>query len=397
MLIFVKKIVASVLIITLLLTTAVFAKYEELLSTLKNDSEGQKFLSKIYSVSSGKTPKQIDSLIIKFVTECLDLCISEVDKKIINESNYKEKIQANAKLLLGLGGDNIELSRLIASAYDVSLDSNNNVIIPNELKPVISILENKIVEILGIKPINPPTNGNNPPNPDNNTTPPNDNTNPTKPPTTTGGSIGGGGGSFTNPPQQSTNKFSDLSNFKWAEEAVLSLSASGVISGVSQNEFAPQNLVKREEFVKMVAVAFELLNDNATSTFKDVDNSKWYYKYVSSMYQKGLSKGYENGNFGIGENITRQDMAVFLFRITKLLDLEIGTQSSISNFADDNKISSYAKEAVYFMKKGEIISGKSGNNFDPQSFATRAEAAVLIHRLHKTFILNKLFKEALGG
>ena len=49
-------------------------------------------------------------------------------------------------------------------------------------------------------------------------------------------------------------------------------------------------------------------------------------------------------------------------------------------FGDEAAISEYAAEAVAAMQQAGIINGRTDGTFDPQSNATRAEVAAMLHR-----------------
>ncbi|MDY4212287.1 MAG: S-layer homology domain-containing protein, partial [Eubacteriales bacterium] len=85
--------------------------------------------------------------------------------------------------------------------------------------------------------------------------------------------------------------------------------------------------------------------------------------------------------FGIGMNITREDMAVMIYRAYRLNVKKIGEYEKEFAFADDENISDYAKEAVYVLKNMSVINGTDNGNFAPKSLATRAEASKMLYGL----------------
>lgn len=213
-----------------------------------------------------------------------------------------------------------------------------------------------------------------------------------------GGSGSGGdkvdnGGSFTsvivvNPttsatgsqPHPITLKFLDLSSFEWAYPSISTLYDKGIISGVSEDKFAPAREVKREEFVKMVVSAMKL--DMSTgSGFKDVDNDAWYAPYVYAAYNNNVINGISKDEFGVLNNITRQDMAVIVYNAIKQKGYEKADYELA--FSDKSDIAGYAEEAVEQLVYLGIISGTGENRFAPTEEATRAQAAVIIERALK--------------
>ena len=98
----------------------------------------------------------------------------------------------------------------------------------------------------------------------------------------------------------------------------------------------------------------------------------------------GVVNGISDDMFGIGQNITRQDMCVMLYRIGKYVGGYFDdTTEATEKFGDDSEISDYASEAVYALKAREIINGVDEYNFAPLNTATRAEAAKMIYGMIK--------------
>jgi len=125
----------------------------------------------------------------------------------------------------------------------------------------------------------------------------------------------------------------------------------------------------------MLVLMADVYDENAECDLSDLDKNAWYYKYVASAVQAGIVLGHDDGTFGVGEYITRQDMTVMLDRC--LGDLLAEADMS-ELFADDAAIAEYAKDAVYSVKGAGIVNGVGANNFDPTGTATRAMAAKVI-------------------
>ncbi len=174
--------------------------------------------------------------------------------------------------------------------------------------------------------------------------------------------------------------FSDLADYTWAEEAVLYLAKAGIISGKAENLFYPGDSVTRKEFVKILVLGFGGIDENAECSFSDISESAWYYPYVATAYGKGWVNGYDDGNFGKDDNITREQMAVMLYRT--VLDVDGATEvinSSVS-FVDYGNVSPYASEAVMGLAKAGVMNGVGMGLFGPERRASRAEAAVLVYK-----------------
>jgi len=197
-----------------------------------------------------------------------------------------------------------------------------------------------------------------------------------------GGIVGGsgiviGGG---NTSQSTKSEFNDLGQAEWAVESINALYKKGIISGVGDGKFMPLGQVTREQFTKMIIEAYNLNTELSTTTFADVKTDAWYSSYIASAVINGIVNGISEKAFGIGENITRQDMAVIAYRAAQKHGISFAG-ISYDKFSDDNEIADYAKDAVYALKECGVMNGIGDNLFAPKAFATRAEAAKMIYGL----------------
>lgn len=197
-----------------------------------------------------------------------------------------------------------------------------------------------------------------------------------------GGNLSGNLGSVKEPEVSTRFEFADIDSCLWAKEAIEYLLAGGIISESEDKKFRPDASITREEFVKMIVVALGVYDSGAESMLKDVNINSWYYRYVASAEKIGLVFGDDRGNFGSGNNITREDISVIINRALKLIGFNSDKVSG-EIFADDSSISDYAKEAVYNMKKLGIVNGVGDNMFAPKMHATRAQTAKMMFEMLK--------------
>lgn len=174
--------------------------------------------------------------------------------------------------------------------------------------------------------------------------------------------------------------FDDLDGVEWAREPICKLAEMGVLRGKEYRLFYPNDNITREEFVKMLTVAYKLNIENKTDKFTDVNADDWFMPYVAAALENGIVQGISDELFGTGQNITRQDLAVMAYNAALKNGVEFNTED-VQKFSDDDKISDYAKTAVYALKSQDIVNGIDGKNFAPQDTATRAEAAKILYAL----------------
>ena len=137
----------------------------------------------------------------------------------------------------------------------------------------------------------------------------------------------------------------------------------------------------REEFIKLLIEAFYSVDYSAKTTFTDIPDDSWCYSYVASAEKYGITKGKGNSLFGLGELISRQDMAVMAHRAVSATGRNLEKRQEKLSFSDDNIISTYAVEAIESMQEAGIINGMGDGNFAPFDNANRAQAATIIYKL----------------
>ena len=196
-----------------------------------------------------------------------------------------------------------------------------------------------------------------------------------------------GGGGYVAPPKEKpveeddSNKskyfFDDMGEALWAQDMVHELAAKGIISKNDERAFRPMDNVTREEYVKMLVTVIGSHNEGAKSNLADVDSNHWASSYIATAQQLGIVQGNADGTFGLGQKITRQDMAVMLYRTFQVLGIDL--PEGTNEFTDSSDIASYAKAAVSALEKQGIINGMGDGTFAPANNATRAQSAKVIY------------------
>ncbi|CEG22006.1 Minor extracellular protease vpr precursor [Planococcus massiliensis] len=175
--------------------------------------------------------------------------------------------------------------------------------------------------------------------------------------------------------------FTDTQNH-WARTQIEALASRGIIAGKTATTFEPESDLTRAEFAVLLARALELPLREYEGTFKDVGVSKaWAYPGIEAAARAGIVAGKKDGSYAPDAPITREEMAVMAIRA-----VEFQNPSLLKNlgkphqFSDANRIGGYAKDAVAKAYALGIITGRTGNKFDPKANTTRAETAVILYR-----------------
>lgn len=169
------------------------------------------------------------------------------------------------------------------------------------------------------------------------------------------------------------------------------LASENIISGYADGTFRPKEKVTRAQYAKMLALALDLpLDANYSKSFTDL--SPWSKPYVGALVKAGITNGKSKTFFGGNDYITRQEMAVMFVRAMGLEEYVYMLDYNQS-FADANKISSWAKPHVFFLREIGFADG-NGTYYFPQDATTREAFAKLTYRL--TFEEHKYFERSLN-
>lgn len=179
--------------------------------------------------------------------------------------------------------------------------------------------------------------------------------------------------------------FNDLSSVNWARESIMSLYEKGVVSPAADGRFRPDDSVTREEFVKLLTAGLGLKSEKTGCSFTDAEDGAWYIPYLAAAEEIGIILGNPDGSFGVGQEITREDMAVMAARAVEKMGKQFPEQVEQQSFVDNSEISDYAVEAVYAMQRAGILSGMDDGSFMPGSATSRAQAAKVIFSLMAVF------------
>lgn len=180
-------------------------------------------------------------------------------------------------------------------------------------------------------------------------------------------------------------KFSDVVNH-WAKDSINDMGSRMVVTGVGNNNYDPSRTMTRAEFAAIMVRALGLEPGTGASGFGDVNSADWYCGYIKTAALYGLIKGYDNGNFGADNTITREQAMTMITRAMTITKLSVRLSDSeinqlLSTFSDGESASSYAKESIAACLKTGITSGTSNTTILPKADISRAEVVVMVQRL----------------
>ena len=173
--------------------------------------------------------------------------------------------------------------------------------------------------------------------------------------------------------------YSDITNH-WAKDAIESLITLGVMNGMGDGTFAPDKNLTRAMMVTMLYRMTSNPTAGAANPFLDVAADSWYADSIMWALADGIVKGISDDTFAPNQEITRQEMVVMLYRWVMGEDLTSSTDvpDLLPSFADGNTVAEWATDAMNWAIQLKLIQGRGGNQLAPSATATRAEVATFL-------------------
>ena len=153
--------------------------------------------------------------------------------------------------------------------------------------------------------------------------------------------------------------------------------------GVSDTEFAPNSTTNR---VMLAQILYRMAGTPrviAKCPFEDVPADAWYHDAVTWAALNGIVKGVSNTRFAPYEEISREQLAVMLYRYAGYIGYSTSRTDDLSRFTDVQDISDYAVDAVKWAVAVGLINGRTSTTLVPKGTATRAEMAAILYRFLK--------------
>ena len=173
-----------------------------------------------------------------------------------------------------------------------------------------------------------------------------------------------------------TLPYTDINQNLWYNKAICYTYQNGLMAGTSNTTFEPASSLTREMFVTILyRMAGNMGMDTSApaSSFSDVPVGQWYSDAIAWGASNNIVGGYDSNTFGLGDNVTREQMAALFVRFAEYAGITLGTDSG-STFSDSSTVSGWAVNDVIKASAAGLFSGDNGN-FKPLANATRAEAA----------------------
>ena len=175
------------------------------------------------------------------------------------------------------------------------------------------------------------------------------------------------------------NPFTDVKENDWFYDSVKYAYENDLMKGISNTEFAPDSDVTRAMFVTVI---YRMENEPQTGkcAFTDVESGSYYENAVAWTNENGIVSGISEDCFAPNEPITREQMAAIIYRYAAFKGYDITTSSNTS-YTDNDNISDYAKDAVIWAAEKYVMTGNTDGSFAPKANTTRAQTASVFMRM----------------
>ena len=170
--------------------------------------------------------------------------------------------------------------------------------------------------------------------------------------------------------------FPDVPADEWYTEYVDFCTEKGIVNGVGNNKFAPNETCTRAQIVTFLWRAAGSPEPKSMSSFFDVSADSYYAKAVAWAVENGITTGTGDGKFSPDATCTRAQSVTFLFRaIGKLVD-------SKAEFSDVLTDSYYANAVAWAVENG-VTNGIGDGLFGPDNSCTRAQIVTFLFRAYQ--------------
>lgn len=171
--------------------------------------------------------------------------------------------------------------------------------------------------------------------------------------------------------------FADVPASAWYCDAVEYVYENGLMSGVSGGRFAPDDTLTRAMLVQTL-YAMEGRPAAASAGFADVASGDWYASAVNWAAANGVVSGVSETGFGPNNALTREQLALILYRFAQYKGYDVTGTSDLAAYADGSSVSGWAAEAMGWAVDAGLISGVGGNQIAPTGTASRAQVAQIL-------------------
>lgn len=180
--------------------------------------------------------------------------------------------------------------------------------------------------------------------------------------------------------------FADVSAGSWYYDAVEFVWSNGIMDGVGSGLFAPNQVLTRAMLVTVLWRIDGAPDVSAALPFDDVADGSWYADAVRWAASNGIVDGTGETSFSPDDKITREQLAVILWRYAGYKSCDTTGGVDLTDFADRGSVSAYALRAMRWAVAEGLVTGVTDDTIAPLAGTTRAEAAAVLQRFSENIL-----------
>ena len=173
-------------------------------------------------------------------------------------------------------------------------------------------------------------------------------------------------------------QFDDVTYPCWYSDALDYCVSKGLVSGVGNNRFGPNQKVTRAQVAQIIYAMNGKPSVEVRGNFVDVPDGKWFSDAVNWVAEKNIMAGYVTGQFQPEAAITRQQFMATLYKYTRMKSYDSTRNGSIETFVDAQSITEYAIPAMQWAVGHGVLTGNDKNRLMPKETTTRDQMVAIL-------------------
>ena len=172
--------------------------------------------------------------------------------------------------------------------------------------------------------------------------------------------------------------YTDVSWDHWAYTAIKRMYTRGLMVGVNETTFAPDQKMSRAMLAVILYARAGQPAVEAANPFTDVPADSWYTDAVIWAADNGIVSGFGDGTFRPNDALTRAQAAVMLCAFAAFTQDDVTARADLSAYSDAGQIPSWAMDAMQWANARQLIIGRDSAHLAPTAATTRAEMASIL-------------------
>ncbi|MDR3152243.1 MAG: S-layer homology domain-containing protein [Bifidobacteriaceae bacterium] len=181
-------------------------------------------------------------------------------------------------------------------------------------------------------------------------------------------------------------RFQDVPLGNTARDDIIWAYQYGIVNGYTATSYMPgSNLTRAQMAIFIYNVAGKPDFTPQNNPFRDIDPSTVGYREILWLSQNNITTGVTSNHYGPNIKVTRNQMALFLYRLGGM-----DRTTTTCGFSDIAKLSTEAKYAICYLKDKGVTTGTTSTTYSPSQKVTRNQMAMFIHRASVNILINEV-------